>query len=698
MFRQEAGRDLGPHPALYVLLFVLCLAAGNWTDVTYGTVAVWPANGVLIAAMLQLHRRKLLPVLAACFAINVVCNVLRHDPMHMVLVNAALNMGEALMASVLARRFCGAAMDMRRPRRLARFALLAVLPAVCLSAIVGITAMNMAPDLVAESYQNYISVETLGILITTPALLLLARSHRFRDLDRPWWEKAGLLALLAATTAAVFAQSSAPVMFLVFLPLLLIAFRLSPPWAALAVIVTAMIVGGFSLEGYGPATLSRLGPDTWPIPKLLPILRMAPVLHLFLAAVVVLVLPASTVLTERRRLEAQLRARTEAAMKAKAEAEHAALAKSRFLSMMSHEMRTPLNGVAGFAEMLTARSDLDADARRQIEQIRLSSDGLMMLVDDVLDYARGGEDLTLAPFSLAQVVCDAAARARVQAEAKGLTLDVAGDLDPQARHLGDARRVRQVLQHLLSNAVKFTARGWVEVRLTLTPAGADIAVLDTGPGLCDAALPTLFQPFAQGDASTRREHEGTGMGLALTKRLVGLMSGEVRGGNRPEIGAVFTVRLPLERLPDSVADGDDFLAAAAAPHVLVVDDHPVNREVAALMLTASGCEVTTAADGAEAVDAVRAGRFDLVLMDVRMPRMDGLEATRAIRALAGPAADTPVVAMTADAMPEDVARCRAAGMGGHLAKPVSRAALGAVLAQVMGDAGGARFEPRARAS
>ena len=700
LFRQEAGRDLGPPPAVYVLLFALCIAVGNWTDVTYGTVCIWPANGVLLAAVLQLHKRRLIPVLGACFVINIVCNILRHDMPHMIVVNAVLNLTEVFLAGILARRFCGAALDMRRPSRLARFALLAVLPAVAASCVIAVVATPIAWPQVPESVQNYLTVEILSILMTTPALMLLARRHRFEDVDAAsTWEKTLLMLGLAAVTIAVFAQSAAPVMFLVLIPLLVIAFRLSPPWAAWAVIVVAVIAAAFSLNGYGPATLSTLGPKTWPIAKLAPILRMLPAFYMFMGTVVVVTLPASTALTERRRLEASLRARTQAAIKARAMAEQAAEAKSRFLSMMSHEMRTPLNGVTGFAEMLAADPDLGPEARRQAEQIRLSGNGLLMLVDDILDFSRGGEDIAPESFSVASVVQEAVARATAAAASKDLTLTAGGDLDPAVRHLGDARRVRQVLQHLLSNAVKFTAWGSVMVGVSVDDAGFTIEVTDTGCGLPPHVLADLFKPFIQADASTGRAHAGMGMGLALSRRLVELMGGTITGANGPDGGAVFTVRVPAQRLENAPLVDTDSAAAVGAPRVLVVDDHPMNREVAALMLQASGCDVTTAEDGLQAVEALRSERFDLVLMDVRMPGMDGLEATRAIRALPTTAALTPIVAMTADAMPEDVARCREAGMAAHLAKPVSRAALNALLAQILDGpvTGGESIASRARA-
>jgi CheY-like chemotaxis protein/anti-sigma regulatory factor (Ser/Thr protein kinase) len=351
-------------------------------------------------------------------------------------------------------------------------------------------------------------------------------------------------------------------------------------------------------------------------------------------------------------------------------------------------MRTPLNGVAGYAELLAGRRCLDAEGARDVAGIRRSGDRLAALVDDILDFAHDEVKIVQAPFSLIAALREAMSVVRPDAEAKDLTLSLRGDVDDHGRHLGDERRVRQVLRHLLANAVKFTPAGGVEVAVRLGKGLAEVRVTDTGPGLSPAVLAHLFQPFEQGDASTQREHEGAGMGLALSRRLVEAMGGDITGANRPEGGAAFTIRLPLTQVaaPAVVPEAAPAAAAHRSPRVLVVDDHPTNREVARRMLEAVGCEVATACDGIEAVEAVALAAYDLVLMDVRMPRMDGLEATRAIRRATGPQAAAAIVAMTADAMPEDVARCLAAGMDAHLAKPISIASLAGVLERFLNEA------------
>lgn len=701
LFRQDAGRPAGPPAWVYVVLFALCSAVGDWTSVRYGAAVFWPANGVLLAALLQLDRRRALAVLASSFVINVVGNFLRPYPAaYMPFVQAALNQVEVFAAGVIARRYCGAALDLRRPARLACFTFVAVAPPTALVALVGLLALHAQRARLSEAlfdFQTWFTTDALGILIMAPALLLFARRHRFSDADQaPAWEKAGLIALLAVITVTVFAQSAAPVMFLVFLPLLLIVFRLPPHWSTMSVFTVVLIATVATLSGHGPITLSTLGLRDWPAAQMIPALKLLPVLQMFMAAVVAVSLPASTVLTERRRLEVRLKARTEAAIHARKQAERAAEAKSRFLSMMSHELRTPLNGVSGYAELLAARKCLDKTAAGQVEQILRSSGSLLRLVEDILDFSRGPAEPVNAPFGPAAMVETAAAEACPDAEAKGLWVALSGDLDPTARLVGDERMVRQVLRILLSNAVKFTAEGGVELQVGLAEHGLEIAVCDTGRGLLEDAIPTLFEPFVQGDASIGRDHDGAGMGLALAKRLVEGMDGTISARNRPGGGAVFTVALPLERTEPAAAQGA--FETPRAPRVLVVDDHPVNREVASLLLQALGCDTALACDGLEAVKAARTERFDLILMDVRMPKLDGLAAARRIRAIKGAAAKTPIVAVTADAMPEDVARSAEAGMDGHLAKPITRAQLAETLARHLGGGGEAQPSPQRSAA
>ena len=710
LFRHDAGRAAGPPALAYVVMYAAALAVGYWTMARFGAATVWLANGVVAAALLQLHRRPALAVLGACAALDMLINGMRGSSPFYLVANVVLNLGMAAAVALLARRFCGAALDLRRPRRLARYALLAAIPAAIVAAVATAALLAMVDPqpwaLVLFDLQNYVAIETLGLLLVTPILLLLARRHRFAGATRASrTEAAGLIGLMLAVTTAVFWQTGAPLLFLVVPPMMLVGLRLTPTWTAGALIAMAVVSGGGTLMGHGPVHLTRLAaaPGLESVPH---VVRHLGIYNLFMLAVVVTVLPISTVMTERRRLEARLRARTATAQEARRVAENAAAARSRFLAMMSHEMRTPLNGVAGFADLLAGRSDLDPEAVRQARQIRESSDGLLMLVEDILDFARGEHAVSPEPIDLAAVAREAMAPSRAAADALGLTLAVDDRLPARSRFNCDRRALRQALHPLIANAVKFTAEGGVTVRLDRAGEGISIRVSDTGCGIDPDHHAELFEAFCQADASTRRAHDGAGLGLALVARHVSRLGGRVEVDSRPGEGSTFTLNLPLTRAADAPAGPDaappprpaaersTARTGAERPRVLVVDDHPVNREVARIMLQAFGCEVIEVCDGQEAIDAAAAQRFDLVLMDVRMPRVDGLDATRRIRALEGASGAVPIVAMTADAMPEDVTRCLAAGMNAHLAKPVSQVTLFAMVSRALsGDLTPAQFRP-----
>jgi len=705
----------GPPAWAYVLLFAASQLIGHWSVATYGTVLIWLSNGIMAAALLQLHRRPAIAVVLTCFLINLFSNAIRGDPGMLMWLNAVMNVGEAALAALLARRLCGAALDMRRPRRLLAFGLFAAAPAVAATALLGFGALVLVrhSSLTVGSFFNiyaFVIVELLGLLLVTPVMLLMARAHRFHGTTRARWpEAAALMAFMLAVTALAFFQNDAPIGFLCFLPMLLIALRLSPTTAAIALIGMTAVSGVATLTGHGPVHLTRLM-DISGLESVSPMMRRLGVYNLFLLAMVVTILPVSTVMTERRRLEARLRARTVAAQEARRKAEDAAAARSRFLAMMSHEMRTPLNGVAGFADVLASRPGLDATALRQARQIRESSDGLLMLVEDILDFARGDDAVSPEPLDLASVAREAMAPSRAAADARGLDLTIDDRLPENARFMCDRRALRQTLHPMIANAVKFTEHGEVAIRLDRSPDGVCIRVSDTGAGIEPALLPELFEAFAQGDASIRRSHCGAGLGLALVARHVRRLNGTIDVDSRLGEGSTFIVTLPLpraadateeaERSPPEVRDEETGEPAApATPRVLVVDDHPVNREVARIMLEAFGCDVVEVCDGQQAIDAVAGQPFDLVLMDVRMPHMDGLEATRRIRALSGPENDIAIVAMTADAMPEDVARCIASGMNAHMAKPINQAGLLAVVNRALsGDLPEARVSLDAEAA
>jgi two-component system, sensor histidine kinase len=279
LFRHQDAPATGPAPAVYVLLFVACIALSHWSVAQYQSVLLWPANGVLLAAALQLRQRQAIAVLLTCFLLNITGNVLRGDAVQMNFMFVSLNFAEVLAAALLARRFCGATLDLRRPIRLARFVFVAIAPAVFIAAVIGVAARQDPPGIYLWNVAYWFMIETMGFLVTTPALLLLGKRHEDHGRAASLGEKALLFTLLIVVTTAVFAQRAAPVLFLVFIPLLAIAFRLPPRSSAVAMMIVAFIAGAFSLNGYGPMTLSSLIPPNWPQQNVLTPLAVLPVFH-----------------------------------------------------------------------------------------------------------------------------------------------------------------------------------------------------------------------------------------------------------------------------------------------------------------------------------------------------------------------------------------------------------------------------------
>ncbi|MFE1601105.1 PAS domain-containing hybrid sensor histidine kinase/response regulator [Methylobacterium sp. ID0610] len=397
--------------------------------------------------------------------------------------------------------------------------------------------------------------------------------------------------------------------------------------------------------------------------------------------------------TARRAVDAELAAAREQAEAARIQAEHASQAKTDFLASMSHEIRTPLSSVIGYTEMLLDDADLTESQRLQASRIRSAGSALLTVVDDILDFSKieaGEVDLDLTPFALDGLIENAVAIVRQLAERKGLEIRV--DLDPALpRNLvGDQSRLRQILLNFLNNALKFTRRGHVVLavaRSGVAEAGWPIrfSVTDTGIGIAPEQQARLFKRFSQVDGSIRREFGGTGLGLAISKMLIELMGGAIGVVSTPGEGSTFWFEVLLPEASTAPLPAKVPLARPARPgRILLVEDLIVNQDLARAVLERAGHAVDIANDGLEAIAAVQAKPYDLVLMDVQMPGMDGVTATRHIRALAQPVAHIPIIAMTANVLPAQVSEFLAAGMNDHLSKPFRRDELQAAIDRWIG--------------
>jgi len=413
---------------------------------------------------------------------------------------------------------------------------------------------------------------------------------------------------------------------------------------------------------------------------------------------------AQALRSERERADEVLVSLEERVAQRTVELEHALQEKSRFLANMSHELRTPLNGVVAVSEVLGKRQKTRRD--RELAEVIIASGRLLeQVLTDILDVSKieaGQMRLQPADFDLEAVVSQIASLHRAAAESKGLTLS--WEVTPAARGVwrADPVRLTQILSNLLSNAVKFTERGGVWLTVGVDDAGLVFGVRDTGIGIDAEAASRLFQRFEQADDSITRRFGGTGLGLSISRALAEMMGGSITFESTPGQGSTFQLALPLERV---AAPGE----AAAAPEreqrpveegarVLLAEDHPTNQRVVSLILETAGVTPVVVGDGVQALAALESGRFDVVLMDMQMPEMDGLTATAELRGreAAQGLARTPVIMLTANALDEHVAAGREAGADLHVTKPVRPDVLLAAIAEVMDRADGAGSPGSAR--
>ena len=641
------------------------------TRTDLGIAAFWPANGLLAVGLMALNPPRRIALTGVMIVFHMTISLLVGDSVGLALLFTSVDVLEAYAVWALARRFPGGVMRLRTMRQLALLVaagapISAGAAIICAPLLAVLSGAPVLPVMWA-----WFARSGLGLAVVLPAILVLLDAEHRRAFHRSRVERAALYASIAAMTAVCFHPAGLPAPFMIFPLAMLAAFRLGARGAAESSLVVALIAIPLVVSG-GEFSMGSRWADINPT-------RIA---QIFISLLFGANLATGLALAQQERLKRLLVRREQLTRAARTRALAATEAKTEFLATMSHEIRTPLNSVLGFAQLLAARDDLPPDARRQVNLIDSAGGALLTVVNDILDFSRveaGQVEILPQPTSAATLLRDMVAITAPEACAKGLTLNV-HIIDPiDALHDLDDVRLRQVLLNLLNNALKFTDTGRIDASLIVEPGDGEdrlrFEIADTGVGISVEKQSLLFQRFSQIDSSASRTYGGAGLGLAISRTLVELMGGKIGVDSVPGRGSCFWVEITAPVAEALEVEEQRALPAPRAARILLVDDHPMNREIGVALLTLAGCTVDTAENGQQAVDAATVGEYDMILMDIHMPLMDGLAATRAIRALTTPAGRVPIIAMSADALPQQVERCYAAGMVDHIAKPIQRGVL-----------------------
>ena len=663
-------------PRTSIVLAVAYFACATLSMSAFGTnTPIWFSNALAVAVLLQLPPRAWPLPLALIYVVDCAAMALIGESLGP--AAALADVGEILLALTLISWRGGPKVALSSVTGLAWFIVIC-LAVPLVSASWGALVMHWGHGVPwLPEMTKWYAASALGMLVVCPSLLIWLTPALVERPTEAQFRLSVLLALvLAVTSLVVFRLGDPDFLFITFPMLLLLVWHRGLVGASVGSVV--MIVVGLidTLAIGGGGAIAALHQDQADPAHLIRALQI------YLGALTLSSLPLAVVLADQRRLAAEL--------------SRVAEARSEFLAAMSHEIRTPMTGVLGMVDLIDAEQPSQRQ-QQQLASIRASGRHLLNVLNDILDFSRietGRLELEAIDFSLPTLLEQVQQALQPLARERGIELSVglANRSPPIVR--GDPTRLRQILLNLAGNAIKFTPRGSVVVLAAQCPAerGAcfRFEVRDTGIGIAEEHRAHIFDAFTQADHSTTRRYGGSGLGLAISKRLVDAMGGEIGVDSTLGEGSLFWFEVPLALgdVADLQHEASAAILALAPRRILLAEDVELNRDIIRTMLQRDGHEVATAKNGREAVKRVQQERFDLVLMDVHMPVMDGLQATRAIRALKGPTGSIPIVALTANVMAAEQEKCRQAGMDGVLMKPIEWELVREAIAQYGAHANG----------
>jgi two-component system, sensor histidine kinase len=658
---------VGPLVLVAVAYFV---TAASSLHVFRESTPIWYSNAFVVVALLRHPLREWPAYIAAAWAADALAIAFFGHGISVVVTMADV-LEICLVAGLI--QATGGVQEPLFGAQITRVIVACLLGPVASAAVGGGILSLVLPIPFTQAWHTWYSASALGLLIAAPLLLSwLDRELRAKAFERLSRRDAVLLVGAALCAGLLLhVEHHEAVLFFTFPLLFAMTWGYGLVGATLGMLAITVSALWATVLGEG-AIVGILPPGT-------SVGERIEALQIYLAAMLLSSLPLALLHAQQRDLAASLRRTSEA--------------RSEFLAAMSHEIRTPMSGVLGLVDLLAAEP-LTQQQKKYVESMRSSGRHLVSVINDILDFSRiesGKLELEAIDFSIREQIERLRSLTHPLAVERGLPLHFELDDGGVPVLRGDPLRLQQVLLNLVSNAIKFTERGGVTVTLSVRPGDEGqvrlvAAVRDTGVGIDPAQLKRLFAPFAQADRSISRQYGGSGLGLAISKRLVEAMGGEMGASSAPGEGSVFRFDVPLRRGdPRQLAAEEQAQRLEVPPQrILVAEDVEINRAILRATLTRQGHRLRFAVDGAQALEMLQNETFDLILMDVQMPVMDGVEATRRIRRMPPPVGQIPIVGLTANVMARERERYLSAGMDDCLAKPIDWDILNAAIARFAG--------------